>query len=481
MASGKTRRGVWVTLLTSVMLSGVAAVSCESSKAPGGAEGETVNSVTRGWRGDGTGRYPEAAVCLEWGENKNIRWKTALPEWSNSSPILVKDRIFVCAEPTTLICLDAKDGKILWQRTNHYFDTLSPEEVVKAKALIKQAEALKAEVKRLEAEFAAVIEKLAQDTRNAELTEQFKQCKERIAAANQEIEDLGAYHPPSPHPTAGYSTATATSDGEYVYMLFGTATVACYDMEGERRWIKWMEVPMSEQWASPLLIGDKLIVHVIDVYALDAATGETLWKVEAEESRGSPVRARIGDTEVVVTINGDIIRVADGTIVARKTAQLKYCAPIVNDDVAYFIKSGGKAIRLVKDADGGERAEVLWETKPKDDRYYASPVYHDGLIYAITQAAVLSVIDAVNGQVVYEKELELGEGTVYPSLTIGGGHLLVSSDNGTTLVLTPGRQYHQVAKNQIEGFRTSPLMVGDSLYIRALKHLYCIGPSPDKP
>jgi len=82
-----------------------------------------------GWHLDTTGRFLDAAPPIEWSAEKNILWKTLMPNWSNSSPLLVGDRIFVCSEPTTLVCVRASDGEILWQRTNTYLDMLSPEEV----------------------------------------------------------------------------------------------------------------------------------------------------------------------------------------------------------------------------------------------------------------------------------------------------------------------------------------------------------------
>lgn len=68
-----------------------------------------------GFRGDGSGRYPDANPVTTWSPTNNVIWKTALPNWSNASPILMGDRLFICSEPATVMCLSAKDGTILWQ------------------------------------------------------------------------------------------------------------------------------------------------------------------------------------------------------------------------------------------------------------------------------------------------------------------------------------------------------------------------------
>ena len=60
---------------------------------------------TVGWRMDGSGRYPDATLPATWSVTDHVLWATSLPAWSNASPVLVGERIFVCAEPSTLLCL----------------------------------------------------------------------------------------------------------------------------------------------------------------------------------------------------------------------------------------------------------------------------------------------------------------------------------------------------------------------------------------
>src|SRR4029077_3290912 len=57
-----------------------------------------------GWRSDGTGHYPKANPVLEWSPTENVVWKTPLPEWGNSMPVLVSGKLFVNVEPDTLVC-----------------------------------------------------------------------------------------------------------------------------------------------------------------------------------------------------------------------------------------------------------------------------------------------------------------------------------------------------------------------------------------
>ena len=54
----------------------------------------------------------------------------------------------------------------------------------------------------------------------------------------------------------------------------------------------------------------------------------------------------------------------------------------------------------------------------------------------------------------------------------------MSADNGATVVLEPGREYKEVARNMLEPFRGSPVFDGKRVYIRTQKAMYCIGEAP---
>jgi outer membrane protein assembly factor BamB len=71
--------------------------------------------------------------------------------------------------------------------------------------------------------------------------------------------------------------------------------------------------------------------------------------------------------------------------------------------------------------------------------------------------------------------LDFKGGQCYPSITLAGKYLFVSSDNGHTLVLEPGREYKEIAHNVLEPFRSTPVFEGKRMYVRTLQHLWCIG------
>ena len=97
--------------------------------------------------------------------------------------------------------------------------------------------------------------------------------------------------------------------------------------------------------------------------------------------------------------------------------------------------------------------------------WFPSPVLHDGLLYAMSSKPILSVVDARTGELVYEEDLELGSGDCYPSISLAGDRLYVSSDNGTTVVLKPGKEFMELARNKLEPFRSSLVFEGKRMYV----------------
>ncbi|MHC4290216.1 MAG: outer membrane protein assembly factor BamB family protein [Planctomycetota bacterium] len=437
------------------------------------------SDLSAGWRNDATGRFPQADIPTTWSEQDNIVWKTKMPGYSNSSPIIVDGKLFVCAEPSTLICLNPGDGEILWQKTNHYFDTLTEDEAAKSRKILEQSNALEKELEDAEQQLKDLKKELAAAPNNPEISSKIESLDSKVDNLEAEIEKLSAYKLPDSHEVNNYSTPTPTTDGNYIYVLFGNGVASCYDLAGNRKWTKFVEEPKDKHgWghsSSPLLVGDKLMIHITDLWALDTSTGKDSWKVETSARWGTPIKAAIDSEDVVITAGGLVVKASDGHVLADEISSLEYASPIISGSNLYFIESESVAFQLPSEISGDVKFKEIWKTEIHEDRYYASSVLHENLIYAVTLENILSVVDASNGTLIYEKELELGRGTVYPSIVLAGDKLLISSDNGTTIVLKHGREYEELAKNSIEGFRSCPLVVDNKMYIRSFDHLYCIG------
>jgi outer membrane protein assembly factor BamB len=374
-----------------------------------------------GWRGDGSGCYPAAEPVAKWSAKENLLW-TAEVGPGYSSPIAVGQRVFVTAEPDMLVCLDALTGKERWRKT----------------------------------------------------------CKFSEAPGTE-----GAEPPRLPTDSAGYATPTPVSDGQSVWALFGTGVVACFDLEGKGKWTRWYDLRVTTSYgrtASPLLVGDRLLVHFGPLACLNAASGELLWtNKDAKAAYGSPAVARIGDVQVVVTPKGHVVRVADGKILAADLGPSMYTTPIVRGNIVYFVDHDMSAVRLAAKDDGKIECKELW-FEELGGEMFASPLLHDGRIYAVDRAAGYNVINAGTGKVVLRKTLELepagrSDGpSVYSSPCLAGKHLLLSNTAGETVLLEPGDAGKVAGSGSLpSGSGTTPVFSGKRMFIRGGKSLYCVG------
>ena len=366
-----------------------------------------------GWRGRAAGRYPEAKPPTEWSDDAGIVWQVDAGE-GRSSPVLVGDRIFVTAEPDELVCLSAADGKVLWRRRNG-------------------------------------AEELPPELRNRDL-ESPTEC--------------------------GYATPTPVCDGRHVYALFGNGVVACYDLEGTRKWIHLIEIRQTEEHgraASPVLVGNRLVIHVTDLFCLDAATGKTVWQKPSATAFGTPLPLRVGGVDVVVTPKGDVFRVSDGEKLGSGLGALEVASPVVHEGVLYFIGSVARAVRLPGALEGGRfpKPAQLWRVLLRG-QFYASPIVHEGLIYAVNKKGLLVVLEAASGATVFSKKLSVGSECA-PSFCLVGGKLYLYTDAGVTVILEPGRSYKEVRRCVLsQGAVATPTFAGDRMFIRSDLDLMCI-------
>jgi outer membrane protein assembly factor BamB len=418
-----------------------------------------------GWRTDGTGSYPNTTPPTDWSE-ANVLWKTKLPGPSFGSPILVGDRVFVVSDPAELLCLKAADGQVLWRRSHSLEDLFDEATAQKATAEFVR---VKGERERLQRERGKVKDDAG---RKADLDKQ-------IRAAEMELRDLSAKYPAPPtviHQAATNSAATPTCDGSRVYAVFGNGIACAYTTAGDKLWVKFLEpspLPFGHG-SSPLLVDGKVLVHLKDLVALDARTGEEVWRTVLPAQYASPVAVQVGTTAVVVSPAGAVVRVADGKVLLRNgNLSSSECTSLLDTGTLYTFGGTARALRLVPAGEGAVKVERLWECRLRGGRRTPSAVLHDGLLYAVTTDGFLDVVDARTGQAAYQQRLNVGE--VYASATAAGDYLFFGGTKGEVVVVKPGKEYEEMGRTRVESFGSSPVFSGRRLYLRTRQHLYCIG------
>ena len=435
-----------------------------------------------GWRTDGSGSYPKAQPPLEWSLTKNVVWSTPMPGYGVSHPVLLGRRIFICSEPATLLCLNREDGKVLWQKTSSYSELeIAPD----VRERIKEEQAEMASISKKESairkEMDALQRSLSKDQApKEEIEKKLQPFRKQLNELKMEREKLTLgvlYTQPGTHPTAGYSAPTPVTNGTEVYVAFGNGLVACFDLDGNRKWLKLIEhsnAPYAHS-GSPVLAGDKLLIHFTDLVALEAKTGTESWRLKRPTAHGTPLVTRVGDVDVVLTPKGALVRAQDGKVLAEGLGSCGANSPVLHERNVYYIHGNATAVRLPESLTEPVKLPVLWKGRVKSSGYgFSSPVVFEGLLYSTNDQSLLTVLDAATGKVVYEERLNL-RGDAYPSISLAGNRIYVSSEAGETVVLQAGREYKELARNKLEEFRSSLVFEGKRVYIRTAKHLYCIG------
>ena len=425
MKNSEHRRFPAAALFMALLASVGALRSAPSADAPLGSP-EFTPSEERpfGFRGDGTGRYPAATPPLAWSEKKNVRWKAVVGK-SHSSPILTGKYVLVTSEPCLLLCLDRATGAVRWKL----------------------------------------------ETKPADLADE----KSRQQAAE--------YQPPPAG--AGMSAATPVTDGKNVYAAFANGIVRAVDLEGQPRWIAFIDAKQCTGYgrsSSPVIAAGRLIVHITNLYAFDLASGKRLWVNEEAKSRyGSPAAFKAGETSVVVTPAGDVVRVEDGKTLASSVGKGVYSTPVAGGGVLYFGEKEVKAVRLSAEF----KDEEIWSSETDSGDVFGSPLLHDGVLYTVTGKGELYAFDAgakgMADPIVSERELFTDEGaksgpvSVYASLTLAGKHFFVNTTGGETVVLEANREAKRVAKIALpSGAGGTPVFSGKEMYLRDGENLFCI-------
>lgn len=434
-----------------------------------------------GWRMDGTGAFPLADPPLEWSPTTNVAWQTRMPSWSNSSPVVVRDRLLVSSEPDTLVCLRKSDGAVLWQRANPVAEAVADPaprpSMLDAVTATAKTQALLSEKER---ELTTLRQTLRRTPDDAAASGHASALEPEIETLRHQLASLAIHSPPGESESVGLSTPTPTTDGDVAFVAFGTGVVASYDLDGKRRWIRFVDAPLMDNGAasSPVLVDGSLIIQFNDLIALDPATGALRWRTSVPYRPGTPVALHVGGEAVLVTPSGHCIRAADGKALASGIGNLDFASPVALDGVLYMIAQPSQAFRIPTQFAEPLVFEPLWTARVKGERYYASPLVAGGLIYAVTRGQILNVLDATSGEQVFATRLKLGwtgaADSVFSSPTLGGKHVFISGFSGMTAVIPLGRAFAQVASNELEKFRSSPIFEDDRIYLRGSERLWCL-------
>ncbi len=408
------------------------------------------------WRGPTwNGVASQADPPATWGETENLRWKTAIEGLGHGTPVIWDDRIFI----QTAIPLDRKLPALVASPGDTPNLDPSPEESVTS---------WKAQ-------------------RFAVLCIERKSGKRLWRRTVLEVTPHQGHHR-----KGGFASQSAVTDGERVYAYFGSFGLYCFDFDGNLVWKQdprplMMEAGLGEG-SSPALHGDTLVIvadqergsHVV---ALDKRTGREIWKQDRDEvSNWSTPRIFTHAGRRQVVLNGATVRsydLATGEPLWGCGGQSLSAVPMpaVGHGLV-FATSGWRrdtlhAIKLGQRGDLTGSKHVVWSLK-RGTPYVPSPMLWGEEIYLLEDRRFFSCLRAVDGEPHYLKHRLPGSLAFSASPVGAADRIYLVSEEGKTIVLQRGGEINVLAINELdETFLASPAIVGNAIYLRGDRHLYC--------
>lgn len=413
-----------------------------------------------GFRGPGrNGVAVDAKPPVEWGDEKNVTWKVALPGPGSSSPIVVGNRVYVTCysgygnhlddggEPKDLkhhvVCLERGSGKIVWDRV--------------------------------------VPGPLAKEARRVQITEH------------------------------GFASPTPICDGDALYVYFGRAGLLCLGLDGKVRWQAELGQPSKDaspatnsvvrkgqaldlHWgagSSPLLYQDLVIVNCSEeshsVRAFEKKTGKLRWKRESSNLEGcatSPVVVGQGEDEtLVISLAGEVwgLTPKSGELrwkVETGTRGGLVPTPVADAELVYVFGGQGESYALRFKGKGGDpKKRVAWKSSNVG---IPSATLHEGRLFLVQVNGTAHCLSAKDGKSLHKGRLEGRARRLYASPLIADGRIYVVTRKGGTYVYAADGKFSLLSHNKLEDkgqFNASPALSGDQMFLRSDTHLYCLASS----
>ena len=396
-----------------------------------------------------------------WSESENVLWKIDVPGFGWSSPIVWGDHVFVTS------ALGA--------------DTTAPP---KGLPLASPA-----------------------DAKSTSTVHQWVVYDFDVATGKlrwkQELHS--AAPPASKHIRNSFSSETPVTDGERVYVYWGTiGRLVALDMNGKTSWTTDVGTFRSSQgWgtaASPLLYKGR--VYIVNdnreqsfIAAYDARDGRQIWKTVRDdtESYSTPMVWENGLRTEIVTQGRNKFRSysLEGQLLweMRATSTSPVGTPVAKDDLLYissgFHQNAFRPVYAIRPGAVGDitlksgestNTHVAW-SQPTLASYQTSGLIYAGCLYTLIDNSFLLCHDPKTGKEIYGKQRISGESSGFAASPWAyNGKLFALSEDGDTFVVQAGPEFKVLGRNALnEMALATPAIARSSVFIRTQSKLYRIG------
>ena len=331
----------------------------------------------------------------------------------------------------------------------------------------------------------------------------------RRTVAPEQIEEV--------HELSSPAGATPVTDGERVYVYFGSYGLLSYDLNGNLQWERRLPSPENPYGAvsSPIVAGELLVLNHQgkDAYLLgvNRRDGRTVWKTDRSMFQygwSTPVHWRHDGIDEIVVLGGDFkpnqrlmaYNLADG---AERwwIGGLPPCGkstPVVGDGLVYFAapdiileppfeqknperaaqiySNNASRITAVRPGGKGEanQTHIAW-SEAKGVPGVPSPLYYEGRLYTFLNGGIVFSRVASTGALVYSGRLG-AMGYYYASPVAADHKIFIASQEGVVVVLDAGDQLNVLSRNELDGgILATPAIVEGKIYVRTERYLYAFG------
>lgn len=380
-------------------------------------------------QGHAPGRLP-----IEWGPQRNVAWKQALPGAGWSSPIIWNGRLYLTTaasigdgddQSLRALCLDAANGKILWEQ-----------------------------------------EVFRQDGSTA----------------------------PSIHAKNGHASPTPLTDGQRLYVHFGHQGTAALDLQGQ---VLWRQTdlsyrPVHGNGGSPVLVEDALVFSCDGsstqfVVALDAASGKVRWKTPRGTEAfkkfafATPLAITVGEKRQIISQGAGLVGAYDPAT-GKEIWRVRYSdgysvvpRPVFGQGLVFvctgYDEPGLLAIRPDGQGDVTD-SNVAWRRVRGGVPLNPSPLLVGEELYLISDLGVATCLEAKTGKVHWQERVG---GAYSASPLFADGRIYLQSEAGPAVVIEAGRTFMSLARNNLgERVLASYAVADGALFIRGEKHLFRI-------
>ena len=331
----------------------------------------------------------------------------------------------------------------------------------------------------------------------------------RRTVAPKQIEEV--------HELSSPAGATPVTDGESVFVYFGSYGLLSYDLNGNVKWERRLPLPENPYGAvsSPIIAGNLLVLNHQgqDAYllALNRQDGRTMWKTDRSMFQygwSTPVHWRHDGIDEIVVLGGDFkpnqrlmaYNLSDGAerwwvgglppsgkstpvigdgllFFAAPDIILERAAEKQNPDrAAQFYSNNAARVVAVRPGGTGEvsQSNIVWSER-RGVPGVPSPLYYNGRLYTFQNGGIVFCRAAKTGEVLYNARLG-APGYYYSSPVAADQKVYIASEEGTVVVLDAGPKFNVLATNKLDGaILATPALVDTHIYVRTGNHLYAFG------